>query len=133
MTLTLSKTIPVASLALLGYALLASSAQASVTSELNKCRYDTKQKVIECCNRVLRDEDKPQWMLESNRNCRSAAVCFGQAKGGGSPVAIAYVAAKPKKKCFIKIQLETYDGGDTPDIPQIEIPQRQPRGNRSFN
>jgi hypothetical protein len=131
MSLTLSKTIPVAAIAFLGYAVIASSAQASVTSKINNCRYDTKQKVVDCCERALRNEDKPAWMVESGRSCSAAAVCVKVRARGGRPT-VSYVSATPmKKRCFIKMQIELNDGGNNKN-PNGDRGRPQ-RGNRSFN
>jgi hypothetical protein len=124
--MTVFKLTAAAALAIVGYAAFATSANASVSSELNKCRYNTKSKVINCCERVLRDEQRPLWMIESGDNCRTAAVCFPSRRGvikasfGGAP------------NCFIRFRVR--DGGSRPnvtpkypDIPVRDIPQRPTR------
>jgi hypothetical protein len=97
---------------------ISSDANASATSQLMRCQFNTKQKVVDCCQRVLRDERKPQWMKEASGNCSSAAVCVPGKKQGRSP--ISFVAAKQKPKCFIKIRNydEPIKGGESPDTPR---------------
>jgi hypothetical protein len=77
MSLNLTKTLSSAAFALLGYVVIASSGQASATSDLNKCRFDNRQEVIGCCRQALRTNGKPQWMISSRSNCEKATVCIG--------------------------------------------------------
>jgi hypothetical protein len=105
MTKTLN-VLSLSSLALLGamFALpvISSDANASATSQLMRCQFNTKQKVVDCCQRVLRDERKPQWMKATGGNCSSAAVCVPGGRQGRA--ALSFASAKPKPKCFIKIR-----------------------------
>ena len=116
------------SAAVLALPLLASSASASATSKLMSCQFDTKNKVVDCCQRVIRDEKRPMWMPAGNGGCASVAKCVG---GGKKPsaVAIAYVPTR-KPKCGIYIP-QIQDGGgsndDTPGTPNR--PSRQTPGN----
>ncbi len=115
-----------AAFAFVGYAALTSGAEASTTSQLNKCRYNDKRQVVECCERILRDEDKPYWMVEGGHNCNSSAVCTPKRRGFQKA---SFSAAKPR--CYIRIRFNDNDrgnpGGRTPTF------SRPPRGNNNPN
>jgi hypothetical protein len=121
-----------AAFAIVGYAAFTSGADASTTSQLNKCRYNTKRQVVECCERILRDENKPYWMVEGGHNCNSAAKCTKKSYGTKETFAIAYVPKKPKLKCFIDMHGgDDNDGGYNPQEPKQ--PERPQRGNDNNN
>jgi hypothetical protein len=50
------------------------SAQASVTSDLQRCQANSSTKVLSCCNTATRDT-KPLWMKEAGASCASLVVC----------------------------------------------------------
>lgn len=71
------------------------SAHADVTGRLNQCRMSTKDRVVSCCEQILKHEKKPMWMVESHDTCRSVAVCVGKKYG---------ITYSRKPKCFIQIK-----------------------------
>lgn len=114
-----------AAFAFVGYAAFTSGAEASTTSQLNKCRYNDKRQVVECCQRILRDANKPLWMVESGLNCNSAAKCAKKSDGRrGGTFAIAYVPKKSKVKCYIDMQGGGNDGGGNTPIKLRGPPKR---------
>ena len=115
------------SAAVLAMPLLAGSASASTTSKLMSCQFDTKNKVVDCCQRVLRNEKRPMWMPAGNGGCSTVAKCVGGGKGG--KVAISYVAAPGRKpKCGIYIP-PTNDNGGRDDDKRPSPPSRGDNGN----
>ena len=61
--------------------LLAGSASASTTSKLLNCQSSSKQKVVDCCQRILSKNDRPQWMTQGSDSCSNAVKCIvGQRK-----------------------------------------------------
>jgi hypothetical protein len=100
------------SAALLSLSLLSAPANASTTSMLMNCKYNTKQKVIDCCQRILRKQPKPIWLEEGSSGCAAVAKC---SKTGPSH-SITYVP----QRCYIQIPSE---GGGTGS-------ERTPQGRR---
>jgi hypothetical protein len=84
---------------------ISSDANASATSKLMNCQFNSMQKTIDCCEKVLRKEDKPLWMIGSGTNCKSVAKCFG----GGTVNSISYV---PQRRCRIVILEQDGGNGD---------------------
>jgi hypothetical protein len=82
-------------------ALAATSAEASVASNMQNCKASSKKIVIDCCEQHVRDlGHRPKWMVQSGLSCRTAAKCVSA--GSSGPIAISYVADKPRiKKCYI--------------------------------
>jgi hypothetical protein len=106
--------------ALFAMPLLSSGAQASVTSDLMQCKFNTKQKVVSCCQRILHDRKRPTWMPGGENACGQASVCIGSSrKGRVSAVAV----AQAKPRCFIRIVRERENS--RPDEPR-----QQPRPER---
>jgi hypothetical protein len=101
---------------------ISTDANASATSKLMRCQFLTKQKVVDCCQRVLRTEKKPYWLHDTGGSCSSAAVCV---PGKPAKLALTHVAAVKKPRCFIKMVY-----GDTPikggDTPRRENNRRSP-------
>lgn len=101
--------------ALMAMPLFAGSANAGATSDLMRCKFNTKQKVVDCCQRILHDQQKPQWLPGGEGNCAAATKCVGTYKSR-QVAAIAYVPAKPR--CFITIPNNPTTDGDTPRVRQ---------------
>jgi hypothetical protein len=115
-----------------GYATFATSANANTLSQLNKCRFDSKQKTVECCQRVFRDEGSAKWLLQGGNSCQKSVACINR-KGRGTGTSVSYVSAgggKIKRYCYVKIELQGREGGQTPP-PHRDQPQQ--RGGRTFN
>jgi hypothetical protein len=105
--------------AFLALPLLVGDAKANATSKLMNCRYDTRQKVMDCCQRVLRTESKPYWISSGLGSCSGAVRCVG---GGKKPTYATIAAIKPKR-CFIVVPQDDGQHGGTTDQP---TPQRTP-------
>jgi hypothetical protein len=104
--------------AFLALPLLVGDAKASTTSKLMNCRYDSRQKVMDCCQRVLRTESKPYWISSGTGSCSSVVKCVG----GGKYGATASIVNKPKR-CFVVIPNEDSHGDNSSAEAQ---PERTP-------
>jgi hypothetical protein len=107
--------------AFLALPLLVGDAKASTTSKLMNCRYDTRQKVMDCCQHVLRTEAKPYWISSGTGSCRSVVRCVG---GGTKPsyATVAAVVNKPKRCFIVQPNIESHSDGSSID----STPQRTP-------
>ncbi len=106
--------------------LVASTANANTTMKLLNCRFDSKSKVEDCCEKIMRTDAKPYWITGGGGSCGSVIKCVGGGKS--SPVAATFVAVVKPKKCFVYIpEEESIGGSDTPEGPKT--PQRT-RGKR---
>lgn len=110
--------------AILALPLLVGDAKASTTSKLLNCRYDTRQKVMDCCQRVLRTESRPYWISSGTGSCGSVVKCVG----GGKKATYATVANKPKR-CSIVIPNDDSSRGSSTVEAQPERTQT-PRPNK---
>jgi hypothetical protein len=108
---------------LLAMPLLTSEANASVTSQLMSCQFNSKQKSVDCCQKILRTQKKPIWMINAGGSCSSAVKCVG----GGSRDRAALTAVPNVRKCRIYILEENGGDGGRPTV----TPQRP--GIRSFS
>jgi hypothetical protein len=121
-------TMAAAAASLIAIPMFAASANASVTSQLGNCKYNSKEKTMNCCNQIIRNADRlPMWWPTEQRSCNSAGVvkCNGGSKG--KTYALTYVPAS-KPKCYVEILIDnSNDGSDTP-----ETPTPRQRGGRSF-
>jgi uncharacterized membrane protein len=104
--------------AFLALPLLVGDAKASTTSKLMNCRYDSRQKVMDCCQRVLRTESKPYWISSGAGSCSSVVKCVGGGKKTTYGVT-ASVANKPKR-CFVAIPNENSGGRNSSTEAQPE-------------
>jgi hypothetical protein len=100
----LTLTAIVASTTLLALSTFSTSAEASMTSRLNSCRFDSKARTLDCCEEITRNK-KPLWMREGNLSCQQAVVCTPKKK----KTAITYVAA-PDYGCYVKIPVNNRQG-----------------------
>jgi hypothetical protein len=98
------------------------SAQASVTSDLMNCRYNTRQQTINCCEQILKINDRPQWLRSNGGSCAGVVKCVAVKQ------TVTYVAAAPKPKCFIQIPLDDNQRSSTPN----DNPRQNQRPSRSF-
>ncbi len=105
---------------------LLNGAKASTTSQLLNCRYDTRQKVMDCCQRVLRTNTRPYWISSGAGSCSAVISCVG---GGKQPTTYAATVVPPNpKKCFVYIPSdESIDGGKSNDPG----PHSKPEGRRA--
>jgi hypothetical protein len=74
-------------------------AQASSTSSLAQCKAFSREKVVKCCDTVLKQQGAPAWFRESNMSCSSAVSCTG----GGYDKASYSVAISDKYRCWIQM------------------------------
>jgi hypothetical protein len=89
---------------------LTTQAQASVTSQLLNCKYNTKQKTIACCQQVIRANTPPRWYIEAGRSCNAVAKCVG---GGDGPT---------RNRCYIYIPQDVdRDGGRGQNPPSRQL------------
>jgi hypothetical protein len=122
----LNITLAGAAVAMLAVPLFAGSASADVTSQLGNCKYNSREKTMNCCNQIIRNADRlPMWWPIEERSCGNAGVvkCVGGKKTSPSALYI------PPKKCFIVISIDDSNDGGNDETPQR--PQRPSR--RSFN
>ncbi len=87
----------------LGFSSLA--AHADVTGRLGQCQAFTKEKVVRCCDQIVKSNNKPMWMLESRDSCQSAAVCVGKSYS----TSLTSVSVR-KPRCTIQIKYNDYQG-----------------------
>ncbi len=93
------------------------SAQAGATADLGKCRAFTKEKVVSCCNHIIKFEKKPMWMLETESSCQSVVKCAPK------KTPATYVA---KPRCYVEVQFTPNGGSSGPDSPNTQPIQRLP-------
>jgi hypothetical protein len=101
--------------------LLAGNANASVTSKLGKCKFDSRDKTMNCCDQIMKQaKNAPMWWPTESRSCSSAGVvvCSGGKRGRNG---IAAVAVR-KPKCWVQVR-----HNDTPSRNNgNEVPSRTP-------
>ena len=103
--------------------LMMSGAQASTTTKLLSCQADSRQKVVDCCQRILRTNTRPYWISSGTGACGAVVACKAVGKPS-KPILTAAVAPKPKK-CIVYIPGEdTIGGGKGDDTP---TPNSNPR------
>lgn len=92
---TFLKTLALAGgLGIIGLAATSAGPASAGSNEVTSCRGTTKTQVQNCCETIVRQHGRPQWMRLSGKNCATAVVCKG-----GSTIGVAAVAAKV---CTIK-------------------------------
>jgi hypothetical protein len=91
--------------------LFSGAAEASMTSRLNHCRFDTKSKALDCCEDITKNK-KPLWMRENNLSCQQAVVCTPRQK----KQSITYVAA-PDLSCYVQIPVNNRQGSSSGGTP----------------
>jgi hypothetical protein len=88
------------------FAMSSLQAKAGVMEDLGKCRFYTKEKVIACCNRIIKFEKKrPYWMIETESSCQTAAYCVPKKYGR------TYLG---KPRCYIEVKHKDGGNGFTP-------------------
>jgi hypothetical protein len=105
--------------------LMMSGAQASTTTKLLSCQADSRQKVVDCCQRILRTNTRPYWISSGTGACGAVVAC--KAGKSSKPTFAAVVA--PPKKCVVYIpEIDTIGGGKGDDTP---VPNSNPRNPNS--
>jgi hypothetical protein len=84
------------------------SAHAGSTASLAQCKAFTKEKVVKCCDTVIKQQGAPLWFREANMSCSSAVSCSGG--GGGYQKSSYSVAMVSKYRCWIPMY-ESYNQG----------------------
>jgi hypothetical protein len=92
--------------AAMGYA---TSANAS-SSLRSTCVGTNIHAVVRCCDTWVRRNGKPNWMLQSGQNCRSAATCIS----GNTTYGVSMIAFVSKPKCYIDDTPPLNGSHDTP-------------------
>jgi hypothetical protein len=83
-----------------GLAFTAPTASAATYDNLNKCHFATKERVIKCCETIIRKKGKPWWFVETNSNCNTAAVCRRK-------VTVTHVS---KPRCYVQVKFPEAKG-----------------------
>jgi hypothetical protein len=81
------------------------SAHADVTGQLMQCKTFSKQKVISCCDRIIKYNKKPIWMIENNQSCHTAVKCILKKPS------ITYVR---KPLCYVDVNIPIGGGSSVP-------------------
>lgn len=97
-----SKTVALAAVVAFGAIAFSSlSANASSPSGLSQCKAYSKEKVVKCCETVIKQRGAPRWFLENNSSCSSAATCTS---GGIS------LTHGETRRCYIRPELDNNQG-----------------------
>ena len=67
------------------------------------CQGGTSKKVVDCCEKLVKENGRPFWMVQSGMTCKKITVC----RGGSNLLAVAVVAPN---RCYARV-LETRDDG----------------------
>jgi hypothetical protein len=65
------------------------------------CQGNTAGQVISCCEKLVKKNGRPVWMIDDGVSCKKIAVCRGGFNG---------IAAAVVKRCYIGRPLETHEG-----------------------
>ncbi len=76
--------------------MLSFGGSAEAAQSLSSCKGATASKVISCCEKMVKENGRPTWMIETKTSCHQAAVCKGGS--GPSPLALVVVA----KRCYLR-------------------------------
>lgn len=71
-------------------------------ASVSSCKGATASKVKSCCERIVKENGRPHWMIKSGTTCSEAVAC----KGGASPLALVAVVAQ---RCYIKYAFKIKD------------------------
>jgi hypothetical protein len=101
-----------------GIAFTSSSASAATYDNLNKCHFATKEKVIKCCETIIRKKGRPLWFRETSSNCSTVVVCRRS-------TAITHVA---KPRCYVQRKFPESKSVTAPvnTPPQRDEPNNNP-------
>jgi hypothetical protein len=86
---------------LIALPMMLSGAQASTTTRLLSCQANSRQQVIDCCESVLRTEQRPYWMVNGRNGCTAAVACSG--RGNYNSKALSAALVKAPKRCAMYI------------------------------
>lgn len=86
-----------------GIAISAGAANASVTSQLGKCKFNSRDETVHCCSLIIKNQDKPWWFKENFSSCEAAVACQG---GGYSK------ASSGKRVCWVRMYDEQHYGSE---------------------
>ncbi|MFO1034852.1 MAG: hypothetical protein U1E15_12545 [Hyphomicrobiales bacterium] len=82
-----------------GLVMASGESQASASSAIFKCHANSKDKVIECCQRIVQQRGRPNWMITSEADCSSAASCSTKKVSITSSYFAANIPPKKVVKC----------------------------------
>ena len=97
------------------FSMLSFGSTAEAKSVLS-CQGGTSKKVVDCCEKLVKENGRPYWMIQAGMTCKKAAACRGGLIG---------IAAVANKRCYIRI-LEIRDGGEGGGDPGRGRPSSQP-------
>ena len=69
------------------------------------CQGGTSKKVVDCCEKLVKENGRPFWMVQSGMTCKKITTC----RGGPNLVAVAVVAPK---RCYARFLALRDDGGE---------------------
>jgi hypothetical protein len=81
------------------------SAKADVTGQLGQCRAFTTEKVVRCCEHIIRTSGRPAWMIDNHDTCRTTVSCSGKQKLG---------AVSRRRLCNIQVTFAGNPSSGTP-------------------
>ena len=84
------------------FSMLAFGSTAEAKSVLS-CQGGTSKKVVDCCEKLVKENGRPYWMIQAGMTCKKAAACRG---GPNDIAAIALVV----KRCYIGRPPEGHEG-----------------------
>jgi hypothetical protein len=99
------------------------TAKADVTGSLSQCRAFTAEKVIRCCDQIIRTQGRPFWMLENNASCQTSVSCVSSTPRKGR---VAALVIAPKKRCSIAVKFNSNNG--SPGSPGSSGRDKSPNG-----
>lgn len=122
--LTSKKTLLIAALALVGgIGFTNLHAQASTTGDLLRCKSNSRDRVVLCCNTVIQNVPKPLWLVESNATCNAVVVCNSRKSKSYDT----FVAKAPKQQvCYVRIPTNDSQGSSGPNSPAIGKQSEKP-------
>jgi hypothetical protein len=83
------------------FSMLAFGSTAEAKSVLS-CQGGTSKKVVDCCEKLVKENGRPHWMIQNGTSCQKAAACRG---GPNDVLVIALVV----KRCYIKYPIPIHD------------------------
>jgi len=99
------------------FSMLAFGGAAEAKSVLN-CQGGTSKKVVDCCEKLVKENGRPFWMVQSGMTCKRIAVC----RGGPNLLAIAVVP----NRCYARVLEIRDDGSEKRGDPGRGNPNSQP-------
>ena len=92
------------------FSLLSFGGKAEAASGIFNCRGTNASQVTSCCEKYVKKNGMPYWMIEAQTSCKQAAVCR-KSKGGLYSIAVAV----PAKPCFLQTPVKLKENGGSED------------------